>query len=100
MKVKNQSEKAGLKLNIQKSKIMTSSPNTSWQIEGEIVKQRQILFWGASKITGDGDCTHEIQSCLLLGRKAMTKPRQCIKNQRHHFTNNGPCSQIYGISSS
>ena len=71
MKVKEESEKAGLKLNIQKTKIMASSPITSWQIDGETMETVTILFLG-SKITADGDCSHEIKRCLLLGRKAMT----------------------------
>ena len=69
MKVKEESEKAGLKLNIQKTKIMASSPITSWQIDGERVTD---FILGGSKITADGDCSHEIKRCLLLGRKAMT----------------------------
>ena len=69
MKVKEESEKVGLKLNIQKAKIMASGPITSWQIDGETV--RDFLFLG-SKITADGDCSHKIKRCLLLGRKAMT----------------------------
>ena len=72
MKVKEESEKVGLKLNIQKTKIMASSPITSWQIDGETMKTvTDFIFWG-SKITTDGDCRHEIKRCLLLGRKAMT----------------------------
>ena len=68
MKVKEESEKVGLKLNIQKTKIMASSPITSWQLDGETVAD--FIFWG-SKITADSDCSHEIKRCLLLGRKAM-----------------------------
>ena len=71
MKVKEESEKVGLKLNIQKTKIMVSSPITSWQIDGETMETVMILFLG-SKITADGDCSHEIKRCLLLERKAMT----------------------------
>ena len=72
MKVKEKSEKAGSKVNIQKTKIMTSSPITSWQIHGETMKtMTDFAFWG-SKITADGHCSHEIRRCLLLGRKAMT----------------------------
>ena len=72
MKVKEESEKAGLKLNIQKMKIMASGPITSWQIDGETMETvRDFIFFG-SKITVDGDCSHEIKRCLLLGRKAMT----------------------------
>ena len=83
MKVKEESEKVGLKLNIQKAKIMASSSITSWQIDGETVETvRDFIFWG-SKITADGDCSHEIKRHLLLGRKA----RQHIKKQRHYFAN-------------
>ena len=72
IKVKKESEKAGLKLNIQKTKIMASSPITSWQIDGETVETvRDFIFLG-SKITTDGDCSHEIKRCLILGRKTMT----------------------------
>ena len=82
MKVKEESEKVGLKLNIQKTKIMASVPITSWEIDGESVSD--FIFWG-SKITADGDCSHEIKRCLLLGRKSYDQPRQHIKKQRHYF---------------
>ena len=72
MKVKEESEKVGLKLNIQKTKIMASSPITSWQIDGETVKTVADIIFLGSKITADGDCSHEIKRCLLLGRKVMT----------------------------
>ena len=73
MKVKEENEKVGLKLNIQKTKIMASSPITSWQMDGETMETvTDFIFWG-SKITADGDCSHEIKRCLLLGRKVMTK---------------------------
>ena len=72
MKVKEESEKVGLKLNIQKSKIMASCPITSWQIDGETVETVADFILGGSKITADGDCSHEIKICLLLGRKVMT----------------------------
>ena len=72
MKVKEESEKAGLKLNIQKTKIMASSPFTSWQIDGETVETVTDFIFGGSKITADGDCSHEIKRCLLFGRKIMT----------------------------
>ena len=78
MKVKEESEKVGLKLNIQKTKIMASSPITSSQIDGETVRD---LFWGGSKITADGDCSHEIKRCLLLGRKALTNLDSILKNR-------------------
>ena len=94
MKVKEESEKVGLKLNVQKTKIMASSPNTSWQIDGETMKTVTDYF-GGSKIIADGDCSHKIKRCLLLGRKA----RQHIKKQRHYFANKGPSSQSYGFSS-
>ena len=72
MKVKAESEKVGLKLNIQKTKIMTSGPITSWEIDGEIVETASVFILGGSKITADGDCSHEIKRRLLLGRKVMT----------------------------
>ena len=97
MNMKEESEKVGLKLNIQKTKIMASGPITSWQIDGEIVAD--FIFLG-SKITADGDCSHEIKKRLLLGRKATYQPRQHIKKQRHFFVNTGPSSQGYGFSSS
>ena len=78
MKVKEESEKAGLKLNIQKTKIMTSAPITSWQIDGETVTD--FIFLG-SKITADNDCSHEIKRCLLLGRKVMTKLDNILKSR-------------------
>ena len=85
MKVKVESEKVGLKFNIQKTKIMASGPITSWQIDGETVAD--FIFLG-SKITADGDCSNEIKRRLLLGRKIMTNlPRQHIKKQRHYFAN-------------
>ena len=88
-----ESEKAGLKLSIQKTKIMASSPITSWQIDGETVETvRDFIFLG-SKITADGDSSHEMKRHLLLGRKA-------LKKQRHYFTNKGPSSQSYSFSSS
>ena len=81
MKVKEESEKVGLKLNIQKTKIMTSGPITSWQIDGETVETvADFIFWG-SKITGDGDCSHEIKRHLLLGRKVMTNLDSIFKSR-------------------
>ena len=81
MKVKEKSEKAGLKLNIQKTKIMASGPITSWEIDGETMETvRDFIFWG-SKITADGDCNHEIRRCLLLGRKAMTNLESILKSR-------------------
>ena len=78
MKVKEENEKFGLKLNIQESKIMASSPITSWQIDGETVAD---LILGGSKITADGDCSHEIKRCLLLGRKVMTNLNSILKSR-------------------
>ena len=80
MKVKEESEKVGLKLNIQKTKIMASGPITSWEIDGERVKQYQTIFLG-SKITADGDCSHEIKRRLLLGRKVMTNLDSILKTE-------------------
>ena len=80
MKVKGESEKVGLKLNIQKTKIMASGPITSWQIDGKQWKQWETIF-GCSKITADGDCSHEIKRCLLLGRKAMTNLDGILKSR-------------------
>ena len=97
--MKEESEKAGLKLNIQKTKIMASGPITAWQIDGETMETvTDCIFWG-SKITTDSDCSHEIKRWLLLGRKAMTN-LDSIKKQRHHFANKSPSSQSYGFSSS
>ena len=88
MKVKEESEKVGLKLNIQKKKIMASGPITSWDIDGETVETvADFIFWG-SKITADGDCSHKIKRRLLLG--SYDQPRQHIKKQRHYFVNKGP----------
>ena len=81
MKVKEESEKVGLKLNIQKTKIMASDPITSWEVDGKQWKQCQTLFFGAPKITADGDCSHEIKRRLLLGRKVMTNLDSILKNR-------------------
>ena len=98
MKVKEESEKAGLKLNIQKMKIMASGPITSWQIDGVTMEMvRDFIFLG-SKITADGDCSHEVKRHLLLGRKAVTNLDSILKC-RHYFANKGPSSQSYGFSS-
>ena len=97
MKVKEESEKAGLKLNIQKTKIMASSPITSWQIDGEIMETVTDFILGGSKVTVDGDCNHKIKRCLLLGEKAMTNLYNVLKKQRHQFANKGPHSQSYGF---
>ena len=81
MKVKEESEKAGLKLNIQKTKIMASGPITSWQIDGETVQTVTDLILGGSKISADGDCSHEIKRCLLIGRKAVTNLDNILKSR-------------------
>ena len=81
LKVKEESEKVGLKLNIQKTKIMASGPITSWQIDGETVKTVTDFIFGASKITADGDCSHEIKRHLLLGRKVMTNLDSILKSR-------------------
>ena len=94
MKVKEETEKVGLKLNIQRTKIIASGPITAWQTDGE------FIFWG-SKITAVGDCRHEIKRCLLLGRN-QPRPhiKEHIKKQRYYFDNKGPSSQSYSFSSS
>ena len=81
MKVKEESEKVGLKLNIQKMKIMASGPITSWEIDGETVETLADFIFGGSKITADGDCSHEIKRCLLLGRKFMTNQDNIFKSR-------------------
>ena len=80
MKVKEESEKVGLKLNIQKTKIMASCPITSWEIDGETVEMSDFIFWG-SKITAEGDCSHEVKRHLLLGRKVMTNLDSILKSR-------------------
>ena len=97
MKVKEESEKAGLKLNIQKIKIMASGPSTSWQIDGETVADFIFLD---SKIIADSDCSHEIKKMLTPWKESYDQPRQHIKKQTHYFSNKGPSSQGYGFSSS
>ena len=111
MKMKEKSEKVGLKLSIQKTKIMASSPITSWQIDREIMETvKNFIVWG-SQITADSDCSHEIKRCLLLERKTVTnldsilerrdkKIKNKNKKKRHHFGNKGLSSQSYGFSSS
>ena len=79
---------------------MASGPITSWQIEGENVEEVTDFLFLGSKITADGDCSHEIRRWLLLGRKSYDKPRQYVKKERHHFADKGPYSQDYGLSSS
>ena len=97
--MKEESEKIGLKLNILKTKIMASAPITSWQIDGETMETVGDFIFLGSKITEDGDCSHEIKRCLLLGRKAVTN-LDSIKKQKHCFVDTDPSSQSYGFSSS
>ena len=98
-KVKEESEKVGIKLNIQKTKIMASGPITSWQIDGKTMETVTDFILGGSKMTADGDYSHEIKRCLLLGGKAMTNLDSILKSGRY-FANKGPSSQSYGFSSS
>ena len=98
IRVKKESEKAGLKLNIQKMKIITSSPITSWQIDGETMETVTDFIFLGSKITADGDCSHEIKRCLLLGRKGKTNLDSILKSR--DIANKGKSSQSYGFSSS
>ena len=98
MKVKEESEKVALKLNIQKTKIMASSPITSWQTDGETMETVKDFILGGSKITEDGDCSHEIKRCSFLGSKVMTNIDSILKS-RHYFANKGLSSQGYDFSS-
>ena len=100
MKGKEKSEKIGLKLNIQKTKIVTSGPITSWQIDGETMETVRDFIFLSSKITADGDYSHEIKRCLLLGRKAMTNLDNILKSRGVTLSTKGPSSQSYGFSSS
>ena len=95
MKVKEESEKVDLKLNIQKTKTMASGPITSWEIDGETVETLSDFICLDSKITADGDCSHEIKRRLLLGKKSYDQPRYHIEKQRHYFANQGLSSQGY-----
>ena len=99
MKVKEESKKVGLKLNIQKTKIMASGPITSWEIDGETVETVSDFILGCSKITAVGDCSHEIKRRLLLGRKVMTNLDSILKSRDIFFANKGPSSQGYDFSS-
>ena len=95
-KMKEESEKSGLKLNIQKTRIIAFSPITSWQIDGETMGMVTDFIFGGSKIAADGDCSHEIKRCVFLGRcwkKSYDQPRQHIKKQRHYFADKGLSSQ-------
>ena len=98
MKVKEESEKVGLKLNIQKTKIMASGPITSWQIDGETVDTVADFIFLGSKITADGDCSHEIKT-LTPWKESYDQPRQHIKKQRHYFADKSLSNQSYGFSS-
>ena len=100
MKVKDESETAGLKLNIQKLNIMASGLLTSWEIDGETMETVTDLIFLGSKITADGDCSHEIKSRLLLGRKAVTNLDSVLKSRDVTLPNKGPSNQSYGFSSS
>ena len=99
MKVKEESGKVGLKLNIQKTKMMVSDPISSWQIDGETMETVTDFIFGGSKITADGDCSHEIKRCLLLGRKVMTTLDSILKS-RVYFANKGLSRQSFDFSSS
>jgi len=100
MKVKVESEKVGLKLNIQKMKIMSSGPITSWEIDGETVETVADFILRGSKIIADGDCNLEIKRRLFLGRKVKTNLDSILKKQRYYFANKGPSNQGYSFSSS
>ena len=100
MKVKEETENSGLPLNTHNTKIMASSPIISWQTDGATMETVTDFIFLGSKITADGDCSHEIKRCLLLGKKVNVQPRQHIKKQKHCFANKGPSSQSYGFSSS
>ena len=93
MKVKEESQKVDLKLNIQKTKIMASGPITSQQIDGKTMETVRDFILGGSKIIANGDCSHEIKICLLLGRKTIINLDSILKKQRHYFANKGPSSQ-------
>ena len=100
MKVKEESEKVGLKLNIQKTKIMATGPITSREIDGETVETVSDFIFLGSKITADGDCSHEIKKMLAPWKQSYDKPRQHFKKQRHYFANKGLSSQGHDFSSS
>ena len=99
MKVKEESEKAGLQLNIKNTKITASVPITPWQIDGETMETVTDFIFLGSKITADGDCSHEIKRPFFLARKTITKLDIVLKI-RHYFANKGPSTQSYGFSSS
>ena len=97
MKVKEESEKVGLRLNVQKTKVMALGPITSWQIDGETMETVTNFILGVSKITADGDCSHEIKKMLAPWMKSYDQPRQHIKKPRHYFANKGLSSQSCGV---
>ena len=99
MKVKEESEEAGLKLKIQKTKILASGPITSWQIDGQTMEIVTDFILGGSRITADGDCTMKLKRHLLLGRKAMTNLDSTLKSRDITFADKGPSSQSYGFPS-
>ena len=99
MKVKEEREKVGLKFNIQKTKIQVSGPITSWKVDEETMEIVRDFILGGSKITANGDCSHEIKT-VAPWKESYDKPKQRIKKQRHHYTDKGPSSQSYGFSSS
>ena len=99
MKVKEESEKVGLKLDIQKTKIMASGPSTSWQIDGATVETASDFIFLGSKITADGDCSHDIKRHFTPWKENYDQPREHIKNQRRYFANKSPSRQGYGFSS-
>ena len=100
MKVKEEIKNVGLKLNVQKTKIMASGPITSWQIDGETIETVTKFIFLGSKITADGDCSHEINRHLLPRKKSYDQPREHLKKHQHYFANRAPSSQSYGFSSS
>ena len=100
MKMKEESEKVGLKLNIQKTRIMASSPITSWPTDGETMETVTDFTFLGSKITADGECSHEMKRCLLLGKKAMANLDSILKSRDINFADKGLSSQSYGSSSS
>ena len=101
MKVKEKSEKFGLKLNMQKTKIPASGPFTSWEIDGEMMETMTDFIFLGSKITADVDCSHKIKRRLLAPwKKSYDQPRQSVKKQKHYFAKKGPSSQSYGFSNS
>ena len=99
MKVKEESGKVVLKINIQKTKIIASGPITVWQLDGETMETIADFILGGSKITADGDCSHEIKKTLTPLKESYDQPRQHIKKQKHYFANKSPSSQGYGFSS-